>query len=336
MLRYFEIMARRKIICIVGPTASGKTGLGVYLAKKVGGEIVSADSRQVYKKLDIGSGKDLEEYGDIKYHLIDVVKPEEKFTMFDWLEKARIIIEDIFDRGKVPIIVGGTGLYVKALVQGFYITQKVKIKKYSHNSKLKNFSREELDERSLGQLQEIAKKLGLNTEKLDFQNPRRLIRAIERKQEGIKITKKKPDFEALQIGISTPREDLYEKIDRRVESRFKDGMLEEVKRLIDSGVSTKWLLQLGLEYRIITEYLLCHPALDAGSKSIDSRFRENDNKSGNKDGENDKFEEMKQELKWKSHGYARRQLTWLRRFPEIKWVKDKKEAEKIAKDFFRK
>ena len=119
---YFDITARmneRKIIAIVGPTASGKTGWGVEIAKKFDGEIISADSRQVYRGLNIGTNKDLSDYGDIKYHLIDIKNPGEEFTLFDWLKLAREAIEDIFSRGKTPIIVGGTGLYVQALVEGF-------------------------------------------------------------------------------------------------------------------------------------------------------------------------------------------------------------------------
>jgi tRNA dimethylallyltransferase len=161
---------KRKLIAIVGPTASGKTGLAVFLASAIGEpasgwkgvEIVSADSRQVYRGLDIGTGKDLKEYGDIKYHLIDICEPEEKFTMFDWLERARVVIEDIFERGKLPIIVGGTGLYVQALAEGFSL-QKIQNpkSKCQINSKIQipKYKREELDKMALAELQNITRML---------------------------------------------------------------------------------------------------------------------------------------------------------------------------------
>ena len=294
----------RKIICIIGPTASGKTGWGVKIAKKWGGEIISADSRQVYHGLDIGTGKDLEEYGGIKYHLIDIRKPGERFTMFDWLEKARVAIDDIFGRGKIPVVVGGTGLYVQSLVEGFELAKNEKRKADS------NFSRKELESKSLKELQTILKKLAVNNPKLkniDINNPHRIIRAIEKFQFGEIANKKKPDFQALQIAIDLPRDVLYERIDRRVEERFEQGMLEEVKSLTVSGVDKKWLLGLGLEYRIIGRYVL-----DESSQN---------------------FEEMKQELKYKIHAFARRQLTWFRRFSEVVWCRDLKLAEEEIKKF---
>ncbi|TSC94593.1 MAG: tRNA dimethylallyltransferase [Candidatus Berkelbacteria bacterium Athens1014_28] len=317
---------KRKIICIVGPNASGKTGWGVSVAKKIDGEIVSADSRQVYKGLDIGTGKDLKEYGDIKYHLIDICQPEESFTMFDWLAAARKVVEDIFSHGKTPIVVGGTGLYIQALVEGFTLEVK------SEKLKVKSYRREELEKKSLKQLQEIFCKLKITKLKIDENNPHRLIRAIERAQAGEIVSKKKPDFEVLQIAVDLPREVLYRRIDQRVESRFKEGMLEETQGLIKSGVDPKWLLSLGLEYRILTDYLLCHPRFSRGSTnskiqlSVDSRLRGNDNES---------FKEMKQKMKFAIHAYARRQFTWFRRFPEIVWCEDLKSAEKTIAKFLK-
>lgn len=297
-------MEKQKIIAIVGPTASGKTGWGVSIAKKFDGEIISADSRQVYNGLDIGTGKDLEEYDAIKYHLIDICKPGEKFTMFDWLERARVAIEDIFARGKTPIIVGGTGLYVQALVEGF------ELEKYKNiDLKSKKYTREELDKKSLKQLQSIFKKLKTKNRQLkviDQSNPYRLIRAIERAQSGEITSKKKPDFDVLQIAIDWSREQLYKRIDLRVDQRFEEGMLEEVQGLINSGVDPAWLLSLGLEYRIIGSYII----------------------------ENSKdFQEMSQRLKYAIHAFARRQLTWFRRFPEIVWCTDIKSTEKEIKNF---
>ncbi|MDH4358724.1 MAG: tRNA (adenosine(37)-N6)-dimethylallyltransferase MiaA [Candidatus Berkelbacteria bacterium] len=290
----------KKITCIVGPTASGKTAVGIKLAEKFNGEIISADSRQVFKKLDIGTGKDLGEYEKIKYHLIDICNPGKKFTVFDWLKNTKVAIDNIFSRGKSPIVVGGTGLYVEALCEGYDLNKKSK-------AKSKNYKRKELEKKTAKELIKICEKLRVNTEKLDINNPRRLIRAIEKAGEGISATKTKPDFQTLQIGINLPREKLYEKIDRRVNERFKLGMLEEVRDLLNCGVDPKWLLNLGLEYKIIGNHIL------------------------NPDKQT--FEQMSQELKYKIHAYARRQLTWFRHHGNVKWVPSYKEAEKIAKHF---
>ncbi len=296
----------RKIVAIVGPTATGKTGLGVAIAKKYDGEIVSADSRQVFRGLNIGTGKDLGEYGGIKYHLIDICDPGEEFTMFDWLEKAREVIEDIFSRGKLPVIVGGTGLYVQALVEGFQLASS-----QTKKSKIKNqrYGRDELDSKTLEELQEIYKKLSalprrqagesLKLSASDFRNPRRLVRAIEKAQEGSVTAKSKPDFQVLQIALDYPREELYARIDKRVDEWFQEGFYEEVSDLMERGVSLAWFEKIGLEYKILANYI---------------------------DGDQKDFEGMKQEMNWKIHQYARRQLTWFRRFPEIVWSKNKTEA----------
>ena len=311
----------RKLIAVVGPTASGKTSLGVFLAKKFGGEIISADSRQVYKGLDIGTGKDLSEYNGIKYHLIDICDPGKKFTLFDYLNYARFVIDDIFGRGKLPVVVGGTGLYVQALTQGFELEQ-VKSLKF----KVKSYRREELAKMSLLKLQGIVRKLKAESCKLeavDINNPHRLIRFIEKAQSGVIPSKKKPDFEVLQIGINLPREELYQKIDQRVESWFREGIVEEIKDLINNGVDSKWLLDLGLEYRIIGNYILENP-----------KSKIQNPKSKKLEAESYKlFSDMKQELKYKIHQFAKRQLTWFGRFPEIKWVKNKKEAEILLKKY---
>lgn len=308
----------KKLIVIVGPTASGKTSLGVFLAKKYDGEIVSADSRQVFRKLNIGTGKDLNEYNGIKYHLIDICKPGEKFTMFDWLDRARIVINDIFARGKIPVIVGGTGLYIQSLVEGFQLvpdkSQTLNSKsQINPKSKNQNYKREELDAMSLCELQSIFEKLSTRNyqlETVDIQNPRRLIRAIEKAQNAENTTKVKPDFEVIQIAPEISREELYKKIDDRVDQWFSDGFYGEVESLLKSGVSAEWLNSIGLEYKILANYIVDNP-----------------------DNNLDSFDQMKQEMKFKIHQFARRQLTWFRRFPEIVWIKDKKEAFGIINDF---
>jgi tRNA dimethylallyltransferase len=318
----------KKIICVVGPTASGKTGLAVKLAKKSNGEIVSADSRQVYRGLDIGTGKDLGEYSNIKHHLIDICDPEEDFSLFTWLERAKLTVEDILNRGKLPIIVGGTGLYVQAFVEGFeQENEKLNIKSQNDNVKIKKFSRQQLENKTLTQLQKILQNIDENVfKKIDQKNPHRLIRAIERAQEGIIISKNPPDYEFLQLGISLPRETLYKKIDQRVDSRFEEGMLEEVAKLLQSGVNPQWLVKLGLEYRIISNFL----ANNSKFKVLNFNLMSNDQIL-----KSNEFKEMAQELKYKIHAYARRQLIWFRRFPEIKWIDNEFEAKKIIKDFLK-
>ncbi|PIX29981.1 hypothetical protein COZ63_02080, partial [Candidatus Berkelbacteria bacterium CG_4_8_14_3_um_filter_42_13] len=178
-------------------------------------------------------------------------------------------------------------------------------------SKIQNpdvkYSRKELEKKSLEQLQSIFAKLKIAKLKIDLNNPHRLIRAIERAQSGEVVTKKKPDFTVLQIAIDLPREELYSRIDQRVEKWFKQGFVAEVGGLLNRGVDLKWLEKIGLEYRILTKYLLENPKLKIQMSN--------------------KFLAMKQEMKFAIHAYARRQLTWFRRFPEIKWCRDLKSAE---------
>jgi len=307
----------KKVVCVVGATASGKTALAVKLAQKFNGEIISADSRQIYKGLDIGTGKDLKEYGDIKYHLIDICEPGERFTVFGWINLARKMIDDITRRGKLPIVVGGTGLYIQALVEGF--EQKPKKSKIQH-PKSKMFSRGELEKKSLPDLQKIYSKLKIRNSKLDFKNPRRLIRAIERAQQGTLISKHKPDFEVLQIGISLSRQILYDKIDKRIDNWFEQGMVEEIGKLLDSGIDANWLIGLGLQYKIIGSYLR---QMKKDTSESDTSYRIPDTQ----------LQLLGQRLKFKTHAYARRQLTWFRRFPEIIWAEKLTSAEKAIGDF---
>lgn len=297
---------KRRIIATVGPTASGKTSWGVSIAKKWGGEIISADSRQVYRGLNIGTSKDLKEYGDVKYHLIDIKNPGEEFTLFDWLKLARESIEDVSSRGKIPIVVGGTGLYVQSLIEGFEV-QKSKVKSQNCKSKVKIYSRQELESKTLKQLEKIFMKLKIDGD-VDLDNSYRIIRAIEKHQNGEIVTKRKPDFEVLQIGIDRPREELYSRIDQGVDEWFLEGFIEEIQSLLDTGVDPKWLEKIGLEYRILTEYIVKHQT---------------------------DFENMKQKMKFAIHAYARRQLTWFRRFPEIIWCKDFQSAEEKIKKFLK-
>ncbi len=328
-----KLTHKRKLIAIVGPTASGKTGVGVKLAKEFNGEIVSADSRQVYRGLDLGTGKDLVEYGDVKYHMINIVDPGEKMTLFDYLPLARAAIEDIFSRGKLPIIVGGTGLYIQGLIEGFDLAPTVipdsigNLKDPGSQAPVrddnKKYNREQLTSSTIEELNQILE--GLDSEEynsIDRSNQHRLIRAIERAQEGLKPIKVKPDFEVLQIGIDVSRDELHARIDRRVDERFEQGMLEEVGDLLKKGVDPEWLLGLGLEYREITQYLLGARHLELGEKLQTANYKNQT-----------EFKEMSQRLKFKIHQFARRQMTWFRRFPEIKWLPDYTEMKRFVRIF---
>jgi tRNA dimethylallyltransferase len=378
---------KKKVIAIVGPTAVGKTGIGVRLAKKFDGEIISADSRQVYRGLDLGTGKDLIEYDGVPHHLIDVVDPEEKMTLFDYLSLARRAIEDILSRGKLPIIVGGTGLYVQGIVEGFELVEVesskvIKSKEFSSNTVINGHaelvsashhggilkqvqndkhSREQLDAFTTKELNEILEKVDFEKyETIDHKNRHRLIRAIEMVQDGLVATKVKPDFEVLQIGIDLPRETIHSRIDRRVEERFQEGMLEEVEGLLKKGVSPEWLIGLGLEYREITNYLIGKQTENKKTKAVilngppaggeesqkfvdgeilrfaqddKNKTQDDNNNAGNEMCKEIDFAEMKQQLKYKIHAFARRQLTWFRRFPEINWLSNEKEIERFVKIF---
>ena len=323
-MQNYQVIRKRKVVVVVGPTASGKTGIGVKLAKEFDGEIISADSRQVYRGLDIGTGKDLSELEGVKYHLIDIIDTGEKMTLFDYLPLARAAIEDILSRGKLPIIVGGTGLYIQGIVEGFELEKnEVKSKK-----EMKIYAREQLCDLTAEQLSAILQKIDPEKyEAIDHKNQHRLIRAIELAQEGLRPVKVKPDFEVLEIGLDIPRNELHERIDRRVDERFKTGMLEEVVGLLNAGVSPEWLLGLGLEYRDITNYVIESGIwnLESGlnKKLLDSEFKIL----------NSGFQTMVQRLKYRIHQFARRQMTWFRRFPEINWLSDYDEMKRFVKIF---
>ena len=191
-----------KLIIILGPTASGKTKFAVKLAKIFNGEIISADSRQVYKNMDIGTGKDLKDYKNIPYHLIDICQPNEQFNLADFKIQAYEAIDKVIKKNKTPLLVGGTGLYLQSVIEGW---QLLKVKP---NTLL----RKKLAQKTLLQLQTQAKKYNLNQS--DFNNKRRLIRAIEIHQAEIKINfKKNPKYDCLILGLKLPKSELDKKID---------------------------------------------------------------------------------------------------------------------------
>jgi tRNA dimethylallyltransferase len=285
------------LLVILGPTASGKTRVGVEIAVALGGEIISADSRQVFRGMDLGTGKDLKEYAGVPYHLIDIVDPGYEFSVFEFQRRFSEAFTDIQSRGKLPILVGGTGLYLDAILQ------KYRLFEVPRNDLL----RKELEPLFLETLVARLKKANLflhNT--TDLLDRERVIRAIEI-AEFKKEDKEQfpfPDLKPIVFGISWPREALRQRITLRLRERMNQGMIEEVKGLIESGVSFRTLDFYGLEYRFIGAYLK-------------SEFNRND---------------MFQKLKSAIHQFAKRQETWFRRMERqgtpIHWVDGSKEPAK--------
>ena len=241
--------AAPNLIVILGPTASGKTRLAATAADRLGGEIISADSRQVFRRMDIGTGKDLDEYGAISHHLIDILEPGEEFNLFAFLRLFTAAFNDIVERGHTPFLVGGTGLYLDAVLRDYRMVH------VPENSRL----REELESLSVHELQ--ARLLHLNpllhntTDLLDRQ---RLVRAIEiatRHNEGGGEMVQLPELRPLVFGMRLEREHVRQRITERLKERLQGGMIEEVQRLLAEGVSAERLDYYGLEYRYISRFL---------------------------------------------------------------------------------
>ena len=272
-----------KLIVIEGTNASGKSALGVGLAKKYGGEIVSADSRQVYARMDLGSGKITpDEMEGVPHHLLDVRQPGEFFSMADFQALAYKAIDGILSRGRVPFLVGGTGLYVDAVAEGYVLSEKKPDP--ALRAHLETFSTPEL----YGMLQERAP----DTE-IDPRNRHRVMRALEKLEAGDEgPAPRSPRYEVLRFGVTWPREILKQRIDERLERRLRQGMTEEVRRLLEEGVPEEFLVKLGLEYKYLTWYLT--------------------GKMG--------YEEMKEELGKAIKRFAKRQMTWFRKTPGLIWL----------------
>lgn len=295
---------KQKIIIILGRTATGKSDLAVEIAKRFNGEIISADSRQVYKGLDIGSGKiTKKEMRGIKHHLIDVVGPKSVFTVAKFKQKANKAIREISQKGKIPIIAGGTAFYIDTVV----FDQK--IPSVLPNQKL----RKELSSKSLDELQKILKKLDTDRyNNIDLENKVRLVRAIEIATEIGKVPKldanqkNQSPFDPLFIGLDWPDDILKKRIHDRLMLRCA-GMIREAKKLRKEGLSWKRMNEFGLEYRYLAKHL---------------------------QGEISK-EEMLSELETKIWQFSKRQRTWFRKNKETKWFKptDLKKIEDVVKKF---
>jgi tRNA dimethylallyltransferase len=274
-----------KVIVILGPTASGKTALSILLAQAIDGEVISADSRQVYRGLDVGTGKvTKKEMANVPHHLLDVINPKKTYSASDFVRDGRKAISDITSRGKTPIIAGGTGFYIDALIGTVALTE------VPPNAVL----RKKLAGYSLKQLQATLQKLDPKRyATIDEKNPVRLVRAIEIASALGKVptTKGKKRYDVLSIGIAVPHKKLKEKIHTRLFARIQ-GIEKEVKKLHGQGLSWKRMEELGLEYRYMARYL---------QKKI-SR------------------EEMVEQLEKEIVNYAKRQTTWFKRNTETVWI----------------
>ena len=292
--------AVQKLIVVLGPTASGKTALGLQLARAFKGEIISADSRQVYRGMDIGTAKE-RDTGAVRQHLVDILDPDEPFSVAEWKRLALRAAEDIIARGHLPIVVGGTGLYIQSLVDNLDIPS------ITANQTLRASLAEKSDAELLGLLRRLDPSM-LRT--IDARNRRRVIRALEVMiLTGETWTGKrahgKPFFDVLQIGIDLPRRELYARIDERVRRQIDSGLVDEVRHLLKKYPSMLPSLS-AIGYREIVCSL-------SGEITLPEAIAR---------------------IQFATHAYVRRQLTWFRKDKRIKWVKTPEEAENLILTFF--
>ena len=282
------------LITILGPTASGKTSVAAHVASELGGEVISADSRQVYRGMDLGTGKDYADYvvngQPVAYHLIDIVNAGYEYNVFEYQKDFFNIFEDVTNRGKLAVMCGGSGLYLEAVLKDYKLIQ-VPI-----NEKL----RLRLEDKPLGELTEILKTYKSNLHnQTDIENEKRAIRAIEIEEYYLShpgINTDMPNICSLVVGVKYDRESRRKRITSRLRQRLKDGMLDEVQHLLDSGLTPEQLTYYGLEYKFMTQHLTGHLS----------------------------FQEMFNGLNVAIHQFAKRQMTWFRRMEkqgtEIRWL----------------
>lgn len=281
-------------IAIVGPTASGKTKRAVDIARILNGEIISADSRQIYRGMTIGTGKDLCEYGEIPYHLIDIVPAGTKYNLHRYLQDFHKVLSDIKNRKKMPVICGGTGMYVENALNGIIMPE------VEENPTL----RTSLEGKSIDELETILRSYKTLHNKTDIDNCKRAIRAIEIEEyylqhpEEAAASRKQfaSPLNAIVIGIDIPREERRKRITSRLKSRLEEGMVDEVRKLLDSGIPPEDLIYYGLEYKFVTMYII-------------GKYT---------------YEEMFVNLETAIHQFAKRQMTWFRgmekRGTKINWL----------------
>ena len=283
-----------KIIVVAGPTAVGKTKFSLQLAKLLNGEIVSCDSMQLYKYMNIGSAKPTaEERSQVRHHLIDFVEPEEDFSVARYQKLAKASIADILSRGKQPIVSGGTGLYLNSLLYDMAFPSTPQDSSYRrHLTKMA----EEQGSYFLHQM--LKEQDAAAAQRIHPNNTKKIIRALERLREGEETLRpfheiKRPtqDYDAVLIGLTRNRTELYDRINKRVDSLVQQGLLEEVKQLMDMGLTTENISMKGIGYKEIMDYFL-------GSCSL---------------------EEAIDKVKKNTRHYAKKQLTWFRRYDKMKW-----------------
>ena len=291
-------MEHNRMITILGPTASGKTSIAAALASRIGGEIISADSRQVYRRMDIGTGKDLDDYDvggkHIPYHLIDIAEPGYKYNLFEYQRDFHTAYDDITSRGRTPVLCGGTGLYIEAVLNGYALSP------VPQNQEL----RDSLSAKSLDELTALLKALKEQTgsnmhNRSDVDTVQRAIRAIEIETYNLQHPtpeREMPGISSLVIGVDVDRETRRRRISDRLEARLHEGMIDEVKGLLAEGVSAESLMYYGLEYKFVTEYV-------TGKTT---------------------YNDMLSRLEIAIHQFAKRQMTWFRgmerRGIHINWI----------------
>lgn len=291
-------MEHNRMITILGPTASGKTSIAAALASRIGGEIISADSRQVYRRMDIGTGKDLADYEvggkHIPYHLIDIAEPGYKYNLFEYQRDFHTAYDDITSRGRTPVLCGGTGLYIEAVLNGYALSP------VPQNQEL----RDSLSAKSLDELTAMLKALKEQTgsnmhNRSDVDTVQRAIRAIEIETYNLQHPtpeREMPGISSLVIGVDVDRETRRRRISDRLEARLHEGMIDEVKGLLAEGVSAESLMYYGLEYKFVTEYV-------TGKTT---------------------YNDMLSRLEIAIHQFAKRQMTWFRgmerRGIHINWI----------------
>ena len=273
-------MSDAPLVIITGPTASGKTRLAVAVAQRVGAEIISADSRQVYRGMDLGTGKDLEEYGDVPYHLIDIVPAGYKYNLYEYLRDYDRAERMVRSNGHMPLLCGGTGLYVESVLRGLHLPE------VPANDEL----RKALEGKTLDELTAILSSMKRLHNITDVDSPKRAIRAIEIEcyyrdhPDAAVAARPAPRTDAVVIGVDIPRNERRRRISERLQTRLHNGMTDEVERLLASGVSPDELIYYGLEYKYITLYV-------TGKIT---------------------YEEMCSGLETAIHQFAKRQMTWFR------------------------
>lgn len=290
-LREVKNSGEQPLIVVCGPTASGKTAVSLKIAEDFDGEIISADSAQVYRYMDIGTDKvSLAERNRIKHHLVDIREPYQQFTMSDFKREASWAVGDIFRRGKLPIICGGTGLYINA------VTENYKLPEAPPNQRIREELQSEYEKKGKDHLYKMLMDLDPATAaKIHPNNVRYIARALEivlQTNKPIDKQKGKPPYNVFKIGIRWPRETLYERIDKRVDEQIEEGLLNEIKSLFTEGYTEDMPAMQALGYKEYFPYL-------KGEKPI---------------------EECKEDLKQNTRNFAKRQFTWFRKEEDIYWV----------------